>query len=158
MQFLRSAGFNPLTMTPINGSGIASQSSYLGEAIKAMGDDITRKMAAVNEIPGVATLIYCLPHGELFSWHINTGSCCGCCYYQRYPKCSRLEQWSRVSEISHYSSLTKMTHYRLSAHYPLPSIFASKYTSFRSIFAIRSSWSLQAVKLTSYLTRGLWIY
>ena len=158
MQFLRSAGFNPSTMTPINGSRIASQSSYLGEAIKAMGDDITRKMAAVNEIPGVATVIYCLPRGELFSWHINTGSCCGCCYYQRYPKGSRLEQWSRVSEISHYSSLTKDDPLRIVCPLPPPPIFASKYTSFRSIFAIRSSWSLQAVKLTSYLTRGLWIY
>ena len=49
MQFLRSAGFNPLTMTQIDGSGAASHSSDLGEAIKAMGDDIARKMAAIDE-------------------------------------------------------------------------------------------------------------
>ena len=49
MQFLRSAGFNPVTMTQIDGSGAASHSSDLGEAIKAMGDDIARKMAAIDE-------------------------------------------------------------------------------------------------------------
>ena len=49
MQFLRSAGFNPLTMTPIDGSRAASQSSGLEEAIKAMGDDIAKKMAAIDK-------------------------------------------------------------------------------------------------------------
>ena len=49
MHFLRSAGFNPLTMTPIDGSRAASQSSGLGEVIKAMGDDIAKKMAAIDK-------------------------------------------------------------------------------------------------------------
>lgn len=38
-----------MMMTPINSSRAASQSSDLREAIKAMGDDIARKMAAVDE-------------------------------------------------------------------------------------------------------------
>ena len=43
-------------MTLIDGSGVASQSSYLGEAIKAMGDHITRKMVAIDERRRLASL------------------------------------------------------------------------------------------------------
>ena len=43
-------------MTLIDGSGVTSQSSYLKEAIKAMGDDITREMVAIDERRRLASL------------------------------------------------------------------------------------------------------
>ena len=48
MQFLRMAGFDPLTMEPLASSGAASQPSGIERAIKAMGADIANRMAAID--------------------------------------------------------------------------------------------------------------
>ena len=48
MQFLHTAGFDPLTMEPLASSGAASQPSGIKRAIKAMGADIANRMAAID--------------------------------------------------------------------------------------------------------------
>ena len=48
MQFLRMAGFDPLSMEPLASSGAASQASDIEKAIKAMGADIANRMAAID--------------------------------------------------------------------------------------------------------------
>ena len=48
VQFLHMAGFDPLTMAPIDNSRAAPQSLDIKKAIKAMGADIANRMAAID--------------------------------------------------------------------------------------------------------------